>query len=337
MRRAVGVALAVLALMTGACGETTQVREPDVVVSGAPGPAQPGRTPVPDDGRVRIRMVTHAQASDAFWKIVRNGAEAAARQADVAIGYQSPDIYSVERMRQLINAAVDTRPDGLVVSIPSRDLVPAIRRAVNAGIPVVSINSGSDLYERLGVLAHVGQPEERAGYEAGRRLASAGVRSALCVNHEVGNVGLRERCEGLRRALAERGGSSFVVGIDTDERLRSQQRLRAALTARRADGLLALGSGGAEIAMQTVRARPGFHMGSFDLSPQILDALKRRRLDFAVDQQAYLQGFLPVTFLAQLARNGLFPAEGELVPTGPRFVTRETADETLRLSRQGIR
>src|SRR5688500_18191778 len=117
-------------------------------------------------------------------------------------------------MLALIDDAVAAQPDGLVVSFPEPGLAPAIRRAVEAGIPVITINSGSDAFRALGVLAHVGQPEGRAGLAAGRRLARAGVRRALCVNQQVGNVGLDARCDGLRRAMRAVGGSARVLGID---------------------------------------------------------------------------------------------------------------------------
>src|SRR3954462_3326849 len=161
------LALALL-LVLAACGQTEVVREPAARVRGsveaAPTPGAPLR-----DGAVRIAVVTHGPASSKFWAIIRNGVDSAARRLDVLVDYQSPDVFSVERMSAMVDHAVATKPDGLVVSIPSEGLAPAIRRAVKAGIPVVSINSGSDTFRRLGVLAHVGQVENRAGLEAGRR------------------------------------------------------------------------------------------------------------------------------------------------------------------------
>ena len=331
--RAALLALLLAALVAG-CGETSTIREPDITISGErPGAAQPRR---PNAG-IEIAVVTHGEASNPFWQVVRNGAEAAARGADVSAPYRSPDSFSVERMRRLINDAVDRKPDGLVVSIPGPEVIPAIRRAVLAGIPVVSINSGSDVFARMGVLAHVGQPEEEAGYQAGRRLADAGGARVLCVNHEVGNAGMDQRCRGIARALRESGGAASVVAIDTDDRNAAQKRLSEAVARRRADGVLTLSAEGAEIAVQALRLRAGFRMATFDLSPDVLTAVERGRLEFAVDQQPYLQGSLAVSFLAQRVRYGLFPAEGEVFPTGPRFVTREDARAVQRLARQGIR
>jgi len=333
-RAAVALILALLVL--AGCGQTTEIREPDVVISGD-GPAATPSADMEDEAGIEIAVVTHGEASDPFWQIVRNGVQAAEREADVRAPYRSPDSFSVERMRQLINDAVDRRPDALVVSIPNSDVIPAIRRAVLDGIPVVSINSGSDVFRRVGAIAHIGQPEEEAGYQAGKRLAAAGGTRSLCVNQEVGNVGLDLRCRGFARAMREAGGSSNVVAIDAEQRNASQRRLSDAVAQRQANGVLTLSSGGAEIAVQALRLRAGFKMATFDLSSDVLTAVERGRLEFAVDQQPYLQGYLSVLFLAQRIRNGLFPAEGKVFPTGPNFVTRENAAQVERLTRRGIR
>jgi len=280
-------------------------------------------------------VVTHGQASSAFWTIVRTGIEAGRRQMDVNLTYRSPDVYSVSTMAAQIDEAVAARPDGLVVSIPSDELEAPIRRAVDAGIPVVSINSGAELSRRVGALAHVGQPEERAGLEAGRRLTRAGARNALCVNHEVGNEGLDRRCAGLARAMREAGGSSRVVAVDIKDLPETRTRISTETRRPGVDAALALNNRGAEITAEV--APPSVRIGGFDYSPGVLDALRSGRIDFAVDQQPYLQGYLPVLFLAERERYGLFPSQGEVVPTGPSFVTRANAAQVERLSRLGIR
>src|SRR3954462_8187658 len=226
MRRALLVLIA-LATLAG-CGSTTNLSEPDLVVRGDE--AVPARTPAATSERgrglriasARIAVVTHGQASDPFWAIVKKGVDDAARRTGVATSYRAPDTYDVQRMSGMIDEAISARLDGLVVSLPDVDaLAPAIKRAERAGIPVVTINSGSDQYRKLGVLAHVGQPELRAGLEAGKRvaaprgargleagkrLAAAGVHSVLCVNQEVGNAGLEERCNGIEQAMKRVGG-----------------------------------------------------------------------------------------------------------------------------------
>jgi simple sugar transport system substrate-binding protein len=287
----------------------------------------------------RIAVVTHGQASSTFWAIVRTGVEAAERQMNVQVDYEAPDVYSLPRMIELVDDAVASRPEGLVVSFPEPGLSPAIRRAVKAGIPVMTINSGSDVFRSLGVLAHVGQPEGRAGLAAGRRLARAGVRRALCVNQQVGNVGLDARCDGLRRAMRAAGGSSRVLGID-DQSPDTADQIAAAVVEDRIDGILATNSVGGLQAVDAVKGsrRAGaVQIAAFDLGPDTLRAVQAGRLLFAVDQQPYLQGYLPIVMLANRARYGLFPAQGDVVATGANFVTRANAARALELSERSIR
>jgi simple sugar transport system substrate-binding protein len=331
------VLFGLLALVCG-CGSTKVVREPSITVpGGAPSPTAPGAPR--DDGTVRIAVVTHGQASSPFWVIVRNGVDAAERQMNVQVDYEAPDVYSLDRMIALVDAAVASKPDGLVASLPEAGLAPAIRRAVRAGIPVVSINSGSDAFRSLGVLAHVGQPEGRAGLAAGRRLARAGVRRALCVNQQVGNVGLDARCEGLRRAMRAAGGTARVLGID-DQSPDTPDKISSAVVAGRIDGILATNAAGGLHAVDTVagtRRAGTVKIAAFDLGPDTLRAVESGKLLFAVDQQPYLQGYLPVVMLANRARYGLLPAQGGIVATGANFVTRENAAQALELSERSIR
>jgi simple sugar transport system substrate-binding protein len=227
-----------------------------------------------------------------------------------------------------------------VVSIPGPGVEPAIRRAVQAGIPVISINSGSDAYRRLGALAHVGQREHRAGVAAGERLVQAGVRRGLCVNQEVVNVGLEARCRGFAAAMRRAGGTAGTLAVDVQDRTDTRQRLAEAIGSSAIDGVLTLNTQSAEAALDALR--PGGRTGdialaTFDLSPRVLEAIRDGRMRFAVDQQAYLQGYLPVVLLTQKIRYGLFAGEGELIPTGPEFVTPATAGQVVGLSERGIR
>jgi simple sugar transport system substrate-binding protein len=332
---------ALLAAVAAGCGGTTTVRESPVTVRetptraasperDAPAPAAPG-----SEG-VRIAVVTHGQASSAFWTIVRNGVEAAARQMDVVVNYRAPDVYSLDQMIALVDRAVASHPDGLVVSLPEPGLAPAIRRAVRAGIPVVTINSGSDSYKKLGVLAHIGQPEDRAGLGAGRRLAALGVHRALCVNLKIVNQGLDARCRGLRQAMHEVGGTVHMIRLD-DQAADAPEQIARAVDESDADGVLALNSNSGLAAAKGLAGRTNVKIGTFDLGPDILRAVQGGSIAFAVDQQAYLQGYLPVVLLAERARYGLFPAQGDVIPTGPNFVTRANAAQVIQLSERAIR
>jgi simple sugar transport system substrate-binding protein len=291
---------------------------------------------------VRIVVVTHGQPADPFWSVVSNGARQAARDMGVRAEYQAPSVFDMVEMGDLIEAAVASRPAGLVVSIPDPDaLGPAIRRAVAAGIPVISINSGGDVSRELGALAHVGQTEYEAGYGGGERMAAAGVRSAYCVNHEVGNLALDLRCAGFRDALEAAGARVRILAVELADPDGTRQRIAAALrTDSEVDGLLALATIAAEPALQaldeTGRAE-SVRFGTFDLSPDVLAAVRDGRMAFAIDQQQYLQGYLPVVLLTKYIETGAMPGGGEVIRTGPGFVTPETAEAVMEWTRQGVR
>jgi simple sugar transport system substrate-binding protein len=343
MRRA----LVLLLLVFAGCGSSGTIPESDLVVRGSEAvPARPTPQETPNRGRglriasARIAVVSHGQASDSFWAIVKKGVFDAGRREGVAVSYRAPETYDIARMRALIDEAISARLDGLVVSLPDVDgLAPAIRHAERAGIPVVSINSGSDRFRELGILAHVGQPEYRAGLEAGARMARAGARDLLCVNQEVGNAGLDARCRGIAAAMRRVHGQMRELGVDLQNPGQSQRRIAQAVTAGQIDGIVTLGPGGAAPALAAIGAsgmRSRVRLATFDLSPEVLQAVRAKRMLFAVDQQPYLQGYLPITLLAERARHQLMPARG-LIPTGPQFVTPRNAGRVLALSRRGFR
>lgn len=323
---------------------------------GAKGPAPPAVPSLPDVGaaapttttesgaaaQARIVVVTHGQASDPFWAVVRRGIDDAARQLDVAVSYEAPDSLDVARMSRLIDAAVATHPAGLVVSLPdARGLAAAVHRALAARVPVVSINSGADAFRSLGISVHVGQQEYRAGFDAGDRLARAGGRRALCVIHEAGNQALVQRCRGVADALGRAGGTVRVLTVDLQDQRGAERAIAGALRRGRYDGLVTLG--GASIATPALAAIAADRLtgridyATFGVGPDVLRAVREGRIRFAVDQQPYLQGYLPVVLLAQYHRYGVLPAKGTLIPTGPVFVTKANAAAVLELSARGLR
>ena len=338
------VALTLLAL--AGCGKVTNEREPDLVVRGDATADAANEAPDRVTRGVRIAtarlvFITHGQASDEFWKVVQRGKDDAHKQTGAAVSYRSPDAFSIDRMRRYIDEAVADHPDGMIISLPDATaLSPSIKAAVKAGIPVVTINSGSDEFKKLGVLAHVGQDEYEAGLQAGRRMGRAGVKRALCVNQENGNTGLDQRCRGLGDGLAKTGGTMKPLPVPLQNENVAQTQMAEALNDPAVDGILTLGPGGAKPALDAIRAsglQSRVKLATFDLSPDVLAAVRDGKMLFAVDQQPYLQGYLPVVLLAQRARYGVFPGEGELIPTGPKFITKLDAPEVIRLSAEGIR
>lgn len=290
---------------------------------------------------IRIVVVSHGQASDPFWSVVANGVQQAATDMGVTVEYQAPQTFDMVAMSQLIDAAVASSPDGLVVSIPDADaLGDSIRAAVDAGIPVISMNSGSDVAKELGILVHVGQTEYEAGFGGGERMGAAGVTKAICINQEVGNVALDLRCQGFADALANTGGTSEVLAVDLADPIDAQQRVSAALTANPdIDGVMALGPTGAAPALAAL-TEDGLlgqiQLATFDLSPEVLEAIRDGDVLFAIDQQQYLQGYLPIVLLT-LNKTNLNTIANDVLMTGPGFVTQDTAAQVIDLSAAGTR
>ena len=272
---------------------------------------------------------------------MKNGVDRAAADLGVTVEYQAPSTFDMVAMSQLIDGVVASEPDGLVVSIPDPDaLGPSVQAAIAAGIPVISINSGSDVAEEFGVLAHIGQTEYEAGYGGGQRLAAAGATKAYCVNHEVGNLGLDQRCQGFADAMAEAGGTVDILEVDLADPTGSANRISAALTADETyDALLTLGPGSALPALQALEEEGLLGtvlLATFDLSPEVLEAIRDGNMLFAIDQQQYLQGYLPIVYLTLYLENLNTPGN-ILIPTGPGFVTQETAEQVIEFAARGTR
>lgn len=286
---------------------------------------------------LRIVVVSHGQASDPFWSVVKNGVDAAAEDMGVNVDYRAPDTFDMPRMAQLIDAAVASQPNGIVVSIPDADaLGDSIRSAIAAGIPVISMNSGSDVRKSLGVQVHVGQTEYEAGLGGGERMKAAGVTKAICVNQEVGNVALDLRCEGFTEGL---GGEVEVLAVNLGDPTETRNAVTAALAKNPdVEGVLTLGPTAADPTLQALEeaGRLGeITFGTFDLSPSVLEALRDGKMAFAIDQQQYLQGYLPIVLLTQFNKFGVMP--GADVLTGPGFVTPDNAALVIDLSAKGFR
>ena len=290
-----------------------------------------------DSKDIHIIVVTHGQANDPFWSVVKNGVEQAAKDTGVSVDYRAPETFDMVAMSQLIDAAVNQEPDGLVVSIPDKEaLSQSIKRAVDAGIPVISMNSGGDVSKQLGALLHVGQAEYDAGEKAGEKLAEMGGKKAICVNQEVGNVSLDQRCEGFAKGF---GGDVKVLPTSNDP-ADVEAKVRAALQSDPdVDTVLALGAPTAgEPSVKAVKSlgkTKDVNVASFDLSANFLKAVADGDAAFAIDQQQFLQGYLPVVFLALKAKYGLMPASN--VASGPNLVMKDDASKVIDLSAKGIR
>ena len=292
---------------------------------------------------LKFYVITHGQASDPFWSVVKKGVDQAAHDMCVTALYESPTgtTFDVVAMSHLIDTAVAAHPNGLVVSIPDpKALGPSIKAAVAAGIPVISINSGSEVAKSLGVLVHIGQTEEQAGIGGGERMGAAGVKHALCVNQEVGNAALELRCKGFKEGLAMTGGTITEIGVNLSNPTQTQQTIQAALQHDSSiDGILTLGPTGATPAIRALQALNKLgqiKLATFDLSSDVLNAIKNGQMLFAIDQQQYLQGYLPIVLLTLYSTN-LNTIANDVLQTGPGFVTSANVAQVIQLTAAGTR
>lgn len=286
---------------------------------------------------MRIILVSHGQAADPFHSIVKNGFYQAGKDLGIDVDYRAPETFDMVQMGQLIDAAVNQKPDGLIVTNPDADaLGPAIQRAVAAGIPVVSINSGQDVAAKLGAIAFVGQDEGLSGKLAGERLKASGGTKALCINVEPGNVTIDLRCSSF-----EEGFANPVTTLPTTmDPADVQAKVKAALEADPdIDTILSTSANVAgEPALRAIaelQLEGKVHFATFDLSAAVLQAVEQGKVEFAIDQQQYMYGYMPVAILKLYAHSGIVPASDVL--TGPRFVTKDMASQVIDLASKGIR
>jgi simple sugar transport system substrate-binding protein len=298
--------------------------------------AAPSQRAVAEE-RTRVAVVTHGQASDPYWSVVKRGVDDAAKTEGVTVEYLSPDTFDMSRMAQMVDSVVASRPDGLVVSIPDPDAIgPPVLRATQAGIPVIVIDSGgSELTRKLGGLLYLGQSEYEAGVKAGERVRGLGVTRAACLNQEVGNTSLDDRCSGFSKGL----GQPVPVVAGSMDPTDMKGRVLAFLRANPGTQfLLGCGITATEPALAAVEELGlvgKVRLGTLDLSPGVLEAISAGKVEWGIDAQQYLMGYMPVVMLDLLHRYKLQPLAD--YPTGPGFVTKADAASVIALSKQGIR
>jgi simple sugar transport system substrate-binding protein len=283
-----------------------------------------------------IAVITHGEG-DTFWAVAKKGAEQAGEDLGITVNYEESQ-NDPQRQAQLIEAAVTQNVDGIATSVPDPDaLSGAMQRAADAGIPMVTLNSGQDDSERLGAFAHVGQDEVIAGEAAGQRLADEGGTKMICIVHEQANIGLEQRCQGAARTFGGETENLQVTGIadiattqtEISSKLQSDDSI---------DTVLSLNPDIAVAARDAIAsAGSDATLATFDLSPEVLSAINDGDILFAVDQQQYEQGYLPVVFLYLFDTNANTVGGGLPVLTGPGFVDKSNTTEVTDLAEAGTR
>lgn len=285
--------------------------------------------------RWKISMVSHSGEGDTFWDIVQNGAKQAAVKDNIQFHYSHDK--EAGRQAQLVQAAIDDEVDGLIVSLAKPDaLKSVVRKAVKAGIPVVTVNSGQEKSKAFGALAHIGQDEGLAGEAVGRELNERHRKKAVCLLHEQGNVGLEQRCNGVKKTFDGKVDNLYVDGTNMPG---VESSLEAKLQSdRKVDTVLALGAPFAPTAVKAAEsAGSTAQIDTFDLNDQVAAGLKDGSLGFAVDQQPYLQGYEAVDLLWLHRYNQDMLGGGHPVLTGPQILTKNDAAALQKYTKRGTR
>lgn len=282
----------------------------------------------------RIVMVSHGGDSDSWWNVIKNALAEGGKQMGVTTEYRNPASGDIADMARIIEQTTAANPDGIIVTIADYDVLKGpIKAAVDKGIPVITINSGTlEQSKEMGALMHVGQPEYDAGHGAGLRAKAQGVKNFVCVNHLITNPASVERCRGYADAIGVELGSQMIdTGLDPSEVL---NKVSAYLKANPdTQAILAIGPNSAIPTIKAVEAAGlagEIRFSTFDLSPEIAQAIKDGTIDFAIDQQPYLQGQLPVVFLTNYIRYGVIP--GNSVNSGPGFITKDNIAQVEELA-----
>ncbi|MFJ2024721.1 sugar ABC transporter substrate-binding protein [Streptomyces sp. NPDC087897] len=322
------LAVALVASLAG-CSSTGGKRAEERAAAAAEGRAAVN-TP-----RWTFAMVTHSGDGDTFWDIVQKGAEQAALKDNINFLYSHND--EGNQQAQLVQTAIDKKVDGLIVSLAKPDAMKAVvAKAVKAGIPVVTVNSGSAESKEFGVLTHIGQDEAIAGEAVGDELNGRGRKKALCVLHEQGNVGHEQRCAGAKKTFDGTMQNLYVDGTNMPDVTAS---IEAKLQSDKSiDAVVTLGAPFADAAVQAKRtAGSKAEIDTFDLNAKVATGLQSDKLGFAVDQQPYLQGYQAVDLLWLYRYNRNVLGGGLPVLTGPQVITKDDADALADYTERGTR
>jgi len=284
----------------------------------------------------RFVWISHGPDSDNWFNVIKNAIRITDQQMGTKTQYRNPPTGDLADMARIVQQSSAAGVDGIIVTIADYAVLEGpIRDAIAKGIPVVTVNSGTlDESRRLGALTHVGQPEYEAGLGAGQRAKAAGATRFLCVNHYISNPVSTERCRGFAVGLGVDLGNQMIdSGMDPGE---ISNKVKAYLTANPdTNAILTLGPNSAEPTIRAVKDMGldgDIYFGTFDLTAAISAAIKDGTISYAIDQQPFLQGALPIWVLANYVRYGVAPTNPIL--SGPGFITRDNIEQVEKLAGQ---
>lgn len=288
-----------------------------------------------DTPRMTVAMITHEVPGDSFWDLIRKGAEAAAKKDNIELRYSNDP--EAPNQANLVQAAIDSGVDGIAVTLAKPEaMTPAVKAAIDKGIPVVAFNSGFDNFKSMGIQEYFGQDEKLAGIAAGERLNADGAKKVVCIIQEQGQVALESRCAGVKEGF---GGQTEILNVNSKD----MPSVEATITAKMqqdptVDTFVALGAPIALTAVQSkANAGSNANITTFDTNAALVDSIQNGDVQWAVDQQPFLQGYLAIDSLWLYLANKNLIGGGQATLTGPSFIDKSNIDAVAELAKGGTR
>jgi len=334
--------LVLLVVVAAACSTTDGIPRSDEVggVSTAESSSAGEQLQVRTAEPAEIALITHGRTSDPYWRVVRRGAEDGAASLNLSLTFSAPDSDDAAAMAQLVDEAVAAGPDGLVLSVPDQSILgPSLKAAVASGLPIITINQGASASREIGALAHIGQDPSQVGEGTGEWLAADGVTNVLCLEPvSIDDTG-SAHCAGLTTALAAGGGTTATMAVPDDSGVFVAALADRVVEEEGLAGVIAPNPAAVPLVLEALDRveRSDLQVVVFGLDDEVLDLIRQQRVNLAVDDQQYLQGYLSVVLLDRYLATGLAPGAGTLVASGPGFVTSENVDAVINSRREGLR
>jgi simple sugar transport system substrate-binding protein len=285
--------------------------------------------------RMTVAMITHEVPGDSFWDLIRKGAQAAADKDNIELRYSNDP--EAPAQANLVQSAIDSKVDGIAMTLAKPEaMAPAVKAAEAAGIPVVAFNSGFDDFKAMGVQEYFGQDEKLAGVAAGEKLNADGAKKIICVIQEQGQVALESRCAGVKQGFK---GNMEILNVNSKDMPSVESTITAKLQQDPSvDTVVALGAPIALTAVQSVgNAGSSAKIVTFDTNAALVDAIKGGKVQWAVDQQPFLQGYLAIDSLWLFKNNKNLIGGGQPTLTGPSFIDQGNIDVVADLAKAGTR
>ena len=288
-----------------------------------------------EDKQLTVAMITHAQPGDTFWDIIRKGANAAAEKHHIKLIYLAAPEGPKEA--QLIQNVIDQHVDGIALTLAFPDAeAPMVKAAQAAGIAIVGFNAGVDVWKAMGLLGYAGQDETVAGRAVGEQLSKDGAKNVVCLDQQQGAVQLEARCNGIKETFKGKMEVLYATGYDMPTvKARMQAKLQQDPSI---DYVVTLGAPFAPVVLDAIGAAgSSAKVGTFDMSPVAIDLIAQGKLQWAIDQQPYVEGYEAVDMIWLNKTNGDTVGGGQAVLTGPFFVTKANAADVAKYAKAGTR